>query len=450
MKYFLSLFKLLTALALLPFALELRSSLLLPVRHPALIGLICLSIALIFLEIRSLKKSGAREWGIRSLGSLALLVAITVLTVTVGQELRFRCVRHYVLHADTTRLERMGRHLVVGYRSPAALSELIRLRSIAGVFLSSHNVRGKTVPQIKAQVQSWQSMRKRQGLPPLLIATDQEGGVVSRLSPPLPHMPGLSEIVANHSDSRDFEDVIRKFGEKQGRELAEIGVNLNFAPVVDLNHDVRNPYDQFTRIFERAVSSDPKVVTQVARWYCEALEQAGVRCTLKHFPGLGRVFEDTHLRAASLDTPLSELSHSDWAPFRELMNTGAFTMLGHVRLTAVDAKLPVSISHAIIAGMLRNDWKHDGVLITDDFSMRAVHSSAAGAESGSVMALNAGVDLILVSWDSDQYYYVMYALLKADEQGKLDKEMLRRSDERLKRAIAGNAGFGKSVTASGD
>jgi beta-N-acetylhexosaminidase len=110
-------------------------------------------------------------------------------------------------------------------------------------------------------------------------------------------------------------------------------------------------------------------------------------------------------------------------------------MLGHVRLTAIDKERPVSISPPVIAGMLRGNWKHDGVLITDDFSMSGVYRSAAGIENGSIDALNAGVDLILISWDPAQYYRVMNTLLKADEQGRLDSKVLRRSDRRLGRAV---------------
>jgi beta-N-acetylhexosaminidase len=271
---------------------------------------------------------------------------------------------------------------------------------------------------------------------PLWIATDQEGGVVSRLSPPLTHLPALSEIVERCTDAVQREQAVRQFATTQGRELAELGVNLNFAPVVDLNHQVVNPNDRYTRIFQRAISSDPAVVAQVATWYCAALEEAGVRCTLKHFPGLGRVFEDTHLDHANLTTSVTELTNTDWVPFRALMSqSGAFTMLGHVRLSAINSERPVSMSPQVIAGTLRGEWKHDGVLITDNFSMLAVYRSNAGMDNGSIEALNAGVDLILISWDSDQYYRVMYALLKADEQGRLNREVLQRSDQRLARAM---------------
>jgi beta-N-acetylhexosaminidase len=132
---------------------------------------------------------------------------------------------------------------------------------------------------------------------------------------------------------------------------------------------------------------------------------------------------------------VAELTNTDWLPFHALMcDNRAFIMLGHVRLTALDKERPVSMSPAVIAGLLRRDWKYDGVLITDNFSMAAVYRSSEGIVNGSIQALNAGVDLILISWDTDQYYPVMYALLKADRQGRLDREALKRSEQRLEMA----------------
>jgi beta-N-acetylhexosaminidase len=277
-----------------------------------------------------------------------------------------------------------------------------------------------------------QDIRRAQGLPPLWIATDQEGGSVARLSPPLPRAPTLATIVNTHTDAAERAAAVTAFASRQGHELADIGVNLNFAPVVDLNHRVVNPKDVLTRIHERAIASDPHVVTDVADRYCAALWQAGVRCTLKHFPGLGRVFEDTHRESADLKVGAADLAATDWIPFRALMpRPHAFTMVGHVRLTAIDRARPASFSRAVIAGLLRGEWNSDALLVTDDFCMGAVTDSPEGIGGASVAALDAGIDLILVSYDPDQYYPVMHALLKADREGRLRPEALRDSERRL-------------------
>jgi beta-N-acetylhexosaminidase len=152
------------------------------------------------------------------------------------------------------------------------------------------------------------------------------------------------------------------------------------------------------------------------------------------FPGLGPVYEDTHKVTAELAAGPNELEASDWLPLRQLMSEQAFTMLGHARLTAIDRDRPASFSHAVVKGLLREQWKHDGILVTDDFSMGAVTLSQEGVARGAIAALNAGVDLILISYDPDQYFPVMHALLAADRAGALRAEALALSAARLRRA----------------
>ncbi len=291
---------------------------------------------------------------------------------------------------------------------------------------------------IRAEIDELQAIRNRQGLPPLLIAADQEGGLVSRLSPPLTRMPPLAEVIAGHKDPADRRAAVQLYAAAKAQELASLGVNINFAPVVDLNHKVVNPEDRHSRIHERAISTDPAVIADVADTYCAVLHEAGVRCTLKHFPGLGRVFEDTHRDSADLAASLDELAVSDWVPFRRLMQSGEpLVMLGHVRLTALDPERPVSFSRRVVDGLIRKGWGYGGLLITDDFSMGAVQRSNGGIAAAGIAALKAGVDLILISYDNDQFYFVMQALLAAEREGRLKPEALSRSVERLARMTRG-------------
>ncbi len=247
----------------------------------------------------------------------------------------------------------------------------------------------------------------------------------------------LGEIVRSHSDWNARREAVRAYAADVGRSLSGLGINLNFAPVVDLDHGVSNPNDRYTRIGARAISSDPKIVADVAGEYCRGLARHGVHCTIKHFPGLGRVFEDTHLEHATLATPAEELTKSDWLPFKDLMQQKSmFTMLAHVRLAAIDRDRPASVSVPVVSGLLRGDWKYDGILVTDDFSMRAAYRSDGGLARASISALNAGVDLILISYDPDQYFPVVHALLRAQAQGGSAKgalagEALDRSNRRL-------------------
>ncbi|WP_041286773.1 glycoside hydrolase family 3 N-terminal domain-containing protein [Desulfomonile tiedjei] len=436
MKIFLAALNLLIVLALLPLAWDWRAPFLPTVRHLLFMGLVAMPLLVIVIEFWLLRSSRPEHRALRVLSASGLLVAVVVLITSITLEGHFRWVRHQVLHANPAALEKLGRHFIVGYRDIGELRRLIKLKAISGVFVTSTNVNGKSPADIQNVIRSFQNQRKEQLQPPLWIATDQEGGSVSRLSPPLSRLPFLGDIVKRTSDVALLERNIRQYAGQQGQELAEVGVNLNFAPVVDLNFNIINPDDKYTRIFQRAISNDPTTVAQVAAWYCEALDEHGVRSTLKHFPGLGRVYEDTHLDHADLTTSLEELTRTDWMPFLHLMKKSrAFVMLGHARLTAIDKERPVSMSPKVIAGLIRGTWKHDGVLITDNFSMLAVYRSKIGMDNGSIEALNAGVDLILISYDPDQYYRVMYTLLQADKEGKLDQDILKQSDRRLERAI---------------
>ncbi|MEO1093561.1 MAG: glycoside hydrolase family 3 N-terminal domain-containing protein [Cyanobacteria bacterium J06638_28] len=366
------------------------------------------------------------RWGGLILCSLGLTVVLT-------NELAFQFAKYRVLNSDTAQLERLGAHMIVGYRSEASLKRLIEKQAIAGVFITLRNIQAKSSDRIRQTIAEFQAIREEQGLPPLWIATDQEGGVVSRLSPPLTQLPPLAEWISAAKTPDERQQAAQKYGDIQGRELADLGINLNFAPVVDLNKGIVNPDDKYSVIYQRAIAADSAVVAEVAQTYCEALAAHGVRCTLKHFPGLGRLETDTHLASATLDTPVAELAQDDWVPFQRIMGQSqAFTMLGHPILTAVDPQHPVSFSERVVNDILRQQWQYDGVLITDDFSMRAVFDSADGLKGAVVKALQTEVDLILISYDTDLYYPAMTTLMQAEQRDRLPQNRLLESKERLR------------------
>src|SRR5262249_12930128 len=141
---------------------------------------------------------------------------------------------------------------------------------------------------VKAELAALQERRRAAGLPPLIVAADQEGGIVAHLAPPLTALPALSTLADLPPDLRQRKAAA--FGRFHGRELAELGVNLNFAPVLDLKPAAgHNLFDRNTLIGQRAIADDPAIVSEIARAYVHGLESVGVGATLKHFPGLGRV-----------------------------------------------------------------------------------------------------------------------------------------------------------------
>ena len=355
--------------------------------------------------------------------------------LALGCEGRFQFDRWTVNHADPAQIEALGRHVIVGYTDPAFVRDLIARRAIAGLFLTRRNVAGRDTAAVAREIAELQAVRASQGLQPLLVATDQEGGSVSRLSPLVPREPPLAQIVRDKEERGAREAAVTAYAREQGRALAALGVNLNFAPVVDLDFGLRNPNDAYTRISRRAISSDPAIVAEVATWYCDGLAAEGVRCTAKHFPGLGRVFEDTHRDEGRLDAPLDELAQADWRPFRALLDHGVeVLMVGHVRSAALDPAGPVSTSRAAIEGLLRKQWGYDGLIVTDDMTMGAIYFGNDGSPQAAIRALNAGVDLLLFSFDGEQVYPALAALLRAHDT--LDSAMLAKSTDRLRRLTA--------------
>lgn len=414
----------LLACALLVLGWNLKDPHLLPVRHletPVLLILAALGLLL------ALRRPPRRN---RALLPGAFLAAIA-LTVAGEWTLQYR--KREVLRTEPALAASLGRHFVVGYSAPDDLWPLVSRGLVGGIFVTQRNAAGKSHDELRREIGELQVLRRVAGLPPLLVATDQEGGPVSRLSPPLEKLPGLAALVAA---SRSEEELARKaeaYGARQGEALAGLGVTVNLSPVVDLRaEDGHRALDFHSRIGSRAISSDPYVTARVAEAYGRGLESKGVKPTLKHFPGLGRVTGDTHHFSAVLGTPIAELQSRDWLPFRQVAtHSSSLIMLGHVILAELDRDNPVSFSRAAVQTIVRGEWRHDGLLITDDLTMAAAYDR--GLCAATVKALNAGVDLLLVSYDHEKYYDAMYCATRAYNDGRLDRVLLDGSRRRLVR-----------------
>ena len=171
-------------------------------------------------------------------------------------------------------------------------------------------------------------------------------------------------------------------------------------------------------------------LSAIALAFSQGLRKAGVGATLKHFPGLGRIEADTHHFQAHLDAGIDDLTASDWRPFRAVVEDGqAALMVGHVVLDAIDPNRPASHSKAVVQGLLRDRWRHQGLVISDDMVMSPIyqHDFCTAVTE----ALNAGVDLLLVAYDGRQYYKAMDCALTALHHGELDRDMLAQSAARL-------------------
>lgn len=344
--------------------------------------------------------------------------------------------RGEILNSNPERLTRVGQHIIIGFRDFGSIRTLVDKQAIAGIFITTHNVSDHTAAQIKDEIDSLQDIRKRQGLAPLIIAADQEGGQVSRLSPPLKKQQSLARALAGSKDDEARRKIVEDYAAVQASELKRIGITVNFGPVVDLNLANAKREDGETMLRQRAIAADPYLVTKAAGWYCATLAKAGIMCTLKHFPGLGRVARDTHVASGDISASEGLLELNDWVPFRRLMNrANVATMLGHVRVAVIDKDTPASFSKPVIGQLIRQTWEHDGLLITDDFSMGAISGSKDGVGGAAVKSINAGADLILVSFSEKYLDPVLSALIRADEEGALDVKITEASRARIARIL---------------
>jgi beta-N-acetylhexosaminidase len=364
---------------------------------------------------------------------LMLLWCLPSLSMLYAQ-ISFEVGKRNVLQTDVARAHTLGRHFVVGYSSFDEVMLLAEKGLISGVYISRHNIAGRTADALKSEIAMLQDRRRIAGLPPLIVAADQEGGIVSHLSPPLTELPSLSTLADLPLNIRATR--AEEFGRIHGQELAAIGVNQDFAPVLDLRPEAsHNRFDFNTLIYQRAISGDPVAVTDIGLAYIRGLDALGVAATVKHFPGLGRVRADTHHFSADLNTPLAVLEASGWRPFRDVLAASrAQLRIGHVTLTAVDPDRPASHSKLIVNGIIRQKWNYQGVIITDDLVMGAIYSHSIC--TAVVEALNAGVDLLLVAFDGSQFYRIFACASDAFAQGKLDTAMLRQSEARLERTLS--------------
>jgi beta-N-acetylhexosaminidase len=351
----------------------------------------------------------------------------------LGAHASFEWRKRNVLQTEAGLERSLGRHFIVGYSSFPEVAVLAEKGLISGVYITRHNVVGSSPARLKEEVAALQAKRRAAGLPALIVAADQEGGIVSHLAPPLTKLPALSTLAGLAPDVRAAK--AEAFGRTHGQELAALGVNQNLAPVLDLRpQPKRNRFDFNTLIGQRAISDDPAIVADIARAYVTGLEASDVGATVKHFPGLGRVRTDTHHFSADLDTPLQELEASDWIPFRKVLaGSKAQLMIGHVTLTSVDPDRPASHSKRVVDGIIRKKWNYQGVVMTDDLVMGSIYQ--CNVCTAVVEALNAGVDLLLIAFDGAQFYRIFACAAAASTEGRLDAAMLVDSDARLKRAL---------------
>ncbi len=223
---------------------------------------------------------------------------------------------------------------------------------------------------------------------PLIVSVDQEGGLVARLGPDHGFPPTTSAAELGRGDP----EATRAAARAMAVALADVGVTLNLAPVVDLAVNSSNP---IIAAVDRSFSADPDVVIAHAAAYIEAHHEIGLRCAVKHFPGQGSATGDTHRGVVDVTEVWTE---TELLPFRALVEAGLAdaVLTAHIFNATLDPDDPATVSHRTIDGLLRADLGFDRAVISDDLQMGAIRD-AYGYPEAVALAIEAGVDLLLVA-----------------------------------------------------
>lgn len=256
-----------------------------------------------------------------------------------------------------------------------------------------------------------------------LVAIDHEGGRVVRLDEPFTRFPAATAVGRGGDAALAFQ-----IGQAMGEELAGVGIDLNFAPVLDVHSNPANPI-----IGDRAFGSDPDLVSAMGIALMRGLLAGGVIPCGKHFPGHGDTAQDSHLELPSVQRSRAEIERTELVPFRAAIAAGIpMLMTAHVLYPALDAERPATVSRAILTDLLRTELGFKGVVVSDDLEMRAIsdHSDIGAA---AVASVKAGVDTLLVCQDLAKAERAVEALGDAVANDILPGAIIAAAAERVQR-----------------
>jgi beta-N-acetylhexosaminidase len=315
--------------------------------------------------------------------------------------------------------EEIGQMIMMGFLetqiSPGLITQLKQYHVGSVVFYAWNITGNDQVIQFTHDLQSNADL-------PLFIATDQEGGGVNRLYSIDGPLPSASQIAATNDPT-----YAKQRGQHDASELYRLGINVNFAPVVDVMNTSGGA------LGGRTFGSTPSQVTKLAGAYLTGLQQGQhVVGTLKHFPGLGDVPTDPHEVLSTLNRSKSDLEKIDWAPYKALIASGQVNMImsTHVVLAAIDPTRPASLSKPVLTGILRDKFGFNGVIVTDGIYMKslAAHDSF---DQIVLDAVEAGNDIICSTYSIESTAEAERVLHDAVTNGTITKQRIDDSVRRI-------------------
>lgn len=276
---------------------------------------------------------------------------------------------------------------------------------------------------------------------PLLVAVDQEGGVVVRVEQGATVFPGNMALGAAGSESLALAQ-----GRESGRQLAWMGFDLNLAPVIDLQTNPMNP-----GIGVRSLGADPALAVRLARALCAGHAESGVGACLKHFPGKGAAAVDAHYALPVLEQSLAAFRHPHVAVFEALCESvpGVAVMTSHVVVTGLDPDAPATFSPRVVAGLLRGELGFRGLVLCDDLEMGAIVEHVS-VDDAAVRAARASHDLILVCHSPERQRAAARALDAALHDGRIARDDHEVAVARIRARAASHARVAAIDPASGD
>lgn len=307
--------------------------------------------------------------------------------------------------------QKIGQLIVAGFQTETMSEEFVQLvkeQKIANTILFSYNT--KSEEKIKALCDSIQKLVKEETGTYAFITIDQEGGVVTRLPKESVNIPGAMALAQIGDKEKAYQAALLT-----GHELRELGINFNLAPVLDINSNPDNPV-----IGVRSFGSDSKVVTAYGCEMVRGYLDAGIMCSVKHFPGHGDTAVDSHLSLPCITKDYTELEQEELVPFLEAIKCGATAVtLAHILFPKIEnGKFPVTMSEKMIQGILREQLGFQGLVISDCLEMNAI-KEYFGTAIGAKNAIKAGVDMIFISHTASLVVEAVKEIEKAVTSGEI-------------------------------
>ncbi|MFU0825613.1 beta-N-acetylhexosaminidase [Clostridium sp.] len=317
--------------------------------------------------------------------------------------------------------EKIGQMFIVGidgYDLNDNSKSLIEKYKVGGFILFKDNI--KNVNQLLSLTNSLK-MENSSNKIPLFLSVDEEGGKVTRMPDELKSFP-TNKVIGKIND----EDFSNKIGKTIASEIKSFGFNMDFAPVLDINNNPKNPV-----IGSRSFGSNPDVVTKLGIETMKGIQSENVISVVKHFPGHGDTSVDSHIGLPSVNNDLKRLEEFELIPFKNAIeNKADAVMIAHILLPKIDEKNPSSMSKTIITDILRNNLKFNGVVITDDMTMGAITKNY-DINDAAVKSIKAGSDIVLICHGYDNEIKVINSLKNAVLKGEITEERIDESVYRI-------------------